>query len=556
MTDQTVIPPARPQTGAGGMRIKNLVPRLPERGKIKIGVKGQMRKSSGGKDFQPPQKLDHFIVTTLDRGQDGNFVLDREFHRQHGDAPTEIPVRLLFDDPSLNFPTRYAAYVGRTLWCSGDGEAAWRISEDARKIDGGNPHQVQCPCHRQDPTYGGVDRCKMNGSLSVLIEGAGGLGGVWKWRTTSYNSILGVMSSMAFIRSLTGGPLAGIPFRLVLQKKKAMKPGTQDSVDIFVVNLEYAGTASELMATGHEIALERARTHLSIAHIEEEARRLLALPAPQNAALPDDEVDDVIEEFYPEQITAHPAGEMAEPQTIDHAERPLRDPNEPWPFVRWNGEPSTMPTRQKAVEAVEKILQARARVGLEALDMAWTNNDVLIVELNDAGYGDEATGLEALYQELREPLAPPETTETTTSAGVGDPEPAHDESVADAEVDPVVASVPDHEEPSSTPIRSSDNSGTRQSRDHHDSFWDQRSLEIPPHPLGKGKGAPLDWRTWPVLVLQRIRQAWTKETLDTLYLHNEDKFALFAASRGERALAELKDEFTAARLGLPFAADI
>src|ERR1700688_2255375 len=127
MTDQTtVIPPSRPHHRS--MSIKGLVPRLPERGRIAIGMKGEMITSQRGNQFQPPQKLDHFRVTTLERGKDGNFLLDAASHAKYGERPTEIPVRLLYDDPVLNYPTRYACFIGRTLWCTGDGESAFRLT--------------------------------------------------------------------------------------------------------------------------------------------------------------------------------------------------------------------------------------------------------------------------------------------------------------------------------------------------------------------------------------------------------------------------------------------
>ena len=42
---------------------------------------------------------------------------------------TEIPVRLLYDDIDLNFPTRYSCYKGNQCWCTGDGERAQRLGE-------------------------------------------------------------------------------------------------------------------------------------------------------------------------------------------------------------------------------------------------------------------------------------------------------------------------------------------------------------------------------------------------------------------------------------------
>ena len=46
---------------------KGLNPRFAEVGKIKIGGKGETKKTSGGKDFQIPVRYDHFVVTTTER---------------------------------------------------------------------------------------------------------------------------------------------------------------------------------------------------------------------------------------------------------------------------------------------------------------------------------------------------------------------------------------------------------------------------------------------------------------------------------------------------------
>lgn len=49
------------------MAIKGLIPQLAERGKVKIGEKGEMKTSQGGKQFAQPKKLDHFVITTMQR---------------------------------------------------------------------------------------------------------------------------------------------------------------------------------------------------------------------------------------------------------------------------------------------------------------------------------------------------------------------------------------------------------------------------------------------------------------------------------------------------------
>jgi len=145
----------------------------------------------------------------------------------------------------------------------------------------------------------------MNGSLSVLIEGAGGIGGVWKFRTTSYNSIVGIMSTLGFIHQMTGGVLANIPLKLKVQPKQAAAPDG-NPVTIYVVSLEFDGDLPGLQEIAHGIALGRAKMNISIEHIEDEARRMLSLAPPAHVPLAGDDVDDVVEEFYPEQATVEP----------------------------------------------------------------------------------------------------------------------------------------------------------------------------------------------------------------------------------------------------------
>lgn len=279
------------------MGIKNLVPRLPERGKIKIGMLGEEKKSSNGNYFRMPQKLDHFIITHTDRGPDGNFLRDNGAHEALGDKPTELPVRLLYDDPDLNFPTRYAAYKGRTLWCSGDGETADRLSDDGKSRT-----QVKCTCERADPAYTGPDKCKMNGALSVLLDlpDRAGVGGVWSFRTTSYNSIVSIMSSLQFLRAMTAGPLAGIPMRMRVQAKEGTTPDGKKQT-VHFVSIEYPGSEEDLIERGQKVALHRATAKMSIEHIEDQARQALRLTSP-DVVLAGDENENIVDEFYPEQV--------------------------------------------------------------------------------------------------------------------------------------------------------------------------------------------------------------------------------------------------------------
>lgn len=269
------------------LMVKNLRPGLTECGKIKIGMKGQLVRSQKGNDFQPPKKLDHFLITTLERAQDGNLKRDEAMHKRFGDAPTAIPVRLLFNDPWLNFQTVYTAFKGGARWCTGDGETATRITN-------GKSTSRECPCELLDMNHEGADKCKINGTLSVVIEGATVVGGVWKLRTTSINTCQGIASSLVLLSGVTAGRIAGVPLMLTLRPKAATTPKGQQTT-VYVVGLEYRGTMEQLRDMSYREALADAAHGQRVQHIEEQARLLLTAPA-----VNEEEDEDIRDEFYPQ----------------------------------------------------------------------------------------------------------------------------------------------------------------------------------------------------------------------------------------------------------------
>lgn len=265
--------------------IKNLTPGLAEAGKIKIGVKGQVRKTKDGKgEYQLPQKLDHFVVTSLVRDESGNFGRDDAIHQLIGDKPTRIPIMLLFDEIHRNFQSRYACYDGKKLWCSGDGEQANRAGCD---------EPVSCPCERSDTATPAKSRCKLNGVLSVIIRGTDKFGCVWKFRTTSYNTIQSITSSLYLIQQITGGPLAGLDLDMVLLPKAASDPdGNQQT--IYVVGIEYVGGMEKLRDAGLKLATSAA------AHRKLLTEAMVRAADDAMAAELSENADDVVEEHYPE----------------------------------------------------------------------------------------------------------------------------------------------------------------------------------------------------------------------------------------------------------------
>lgn len=260
--------------------IKGIIPQLCECGKIKIGRKGKMTTSRKGTHFRPPEKLDHFVVTTMQKTNDDDLVEDDEIMSKLGPNCTEIPVMLLYDDPELNFVTSLAYYDSAACQCRGDGETAI-------KADG-----TQIKCDPEMCTFAQQKKCKPNGVLQVVLRDAPRVGGVWKFRTTGWNSIRNLMSSIEFIHDLTGGRLAGLPLMLTLQPKTTLIPGTKTTTTIYMVNMEYRGTMAELMNT----AANRYISEEKMAQLEAKAAEKLALPESP------EECKDVQEEFYPETV--------------------------------------------------------------------------------------------------------------------------------------------------------------------------------------------------------------------------------------------------------------
>lgn len=281
--------------------IKNLPATLPEIGKIKIGKKGEERVSKGGKPYRLPQKLDHFVVTTMDRDGDGDFRTDAEVMKELGDKPTELDVFLLFDDIELNFPTCYALYEGRRWVCRCDGVIGVR-----RKFDAGKnvveQKEIEPPCFKNG-TWNMPKGCKPNGILNVVLANAQQVGGFYKFRTTSWNSVKNLIGGMHAIRHAAGGILAGIPLKLALQAQTVEVDGK--NLVIYAVKLLYSGSVKELREIGTDVARVRAQSQVETRKYIDEFQR--ALPAPDNI----EEEAEIAEEFYPGQVIEGEAKETA-----------------------------------------------------------------------------------------------------------------------------------------------------------------------------------------------------------------------------------------------------
>ena len=288
--------------------IRNFTPRLAEVGKIKIGMKGKLKKSQGGKEFRLPVKLDHFLVTTTDKGPDGNFIADEHVMKAIGENPTELKIRLLFDDIDLNFFTSYQYYSGRKCVCRGDGESAQRVYNSGKK----NEEIRTIKCDFETCEFPKKNKCKVSGILSCSLPDSEYLGGVYRFRTHGWNSVSGILAALQFFQKNTNGVLQGLPLKLKFMKKHTEDHGGVPMVTVVLDAVELL----EMRQLAMEEADERKRLGVDILQIEAKA-------VEGGFTEDTDDPADVEAEFYP------PDGEEPETGTsADDLEAGLNDKKE------------------------------------------------------------------------------------------------------------------------------------------------------------------------------------------------------------------------------------
>lgn len=267
------------------MAIKSgIKPRFAEVGKIKTGGKGETRPTKDGKStYQLPVKYDYFVVTTTEKGKDGNFIIDKEIMSKLGDQPKEIPIRLPFDSIDMNFFTSFQYYHGNKCVCMGDGEKVTRIGSD------GNEKNINCEPDLCEYLKDG--KCKVSGILSCHIPLTMQVGAVHRFRTHSWNSVSNILASLEYIKENTKGILQGLPLKLVFLKKATAEHGNVNVVTIVLDGIE--------MMKAREYAwLEfenRTKLGFDMKQLEDKARH-------DGFLEPTDDDEDIQKEWYNEDL--------------------------------------------------------------------------------------------------------------------------------------------------------------------------------------------------------------------------------------------------------------
>ena len=131
-----------------------------------------------------PEKDDQFTLTSQVQSRDGWLLhpLNEELRNGQDGKLRSIPIRLLFNEPDLNFRADYSLFdrtTGRLL-CVGNGETCKRLTKDGIQ---------SLPCPSPDScSLAQGNACKPYGRLNVVIGDDDPLGS-FVLRTTGYNSI-------------------------------------------------------------------------------------------------------------------------------------------------------------------------------------------------------------------------------------------------------------------------------------------------------------------------------------------------------------------------------
>ena len=288
--------------------LKGLVITPPVLGRISIGKVIE----KNGKRL--PEKDDQFTITSQVQGRDGWLLhpLNDELRKSQEDKLRSIPVRLLFNEPELNFRADYTLFdrqSGRPL-CVGNGETCKRVTQDGMQ-------SLPCPSPDACPLAKG-GACKPYGRLNVLIGDDDPLGS-FVFRTTGFNSIRTLAARLHYFQAISGNRLACLPLELRLRGKSTRQ---SHGTPIFYVDITVRGGLSMDAALLDAQKTDEVRRN---AGFDQEALDRTARMGFNNGAFEDSEEDTsaIVEEFFsaPSEETPTAVSKPSDPTQPSLAEK-------------------------------------------------------------------------------------------------------------------------------------------------------------------------------------------------------------------------------------------
>lgn len=287
--------------------LKGLAITPPVAGRISIGRVTE----KNGKRL--PEKDDQFTITSQIQHRQ-EWLLHPLNQTLRGENPEEklrrIPIRLMFNDPALNFRADYSLFdrsTGRPM-CVGDGESCKRITNEGVQT-------LPCPGADTCP-LAQRSGCKPYGRLTLQID-EGENTDSFIFRTTGFNSIRTLFARLHYFSALSNNKLASLPLELRLRGKSTrMSHGTA----IFYADITLRSDLSMEETLNAANTLHEQRL---AAGFNQDALDAVARQGLNNGIFEEDEDDvaSLVEEFYP---TPSPS---IEPEPITTEQRQAQPTN-------------------------------------------------------------------------------------------------------------------------------------------------------------------------------------------------------------------------------------
>ncbi len=277
--------------------IKGLAITPPVVGRISIG---RMVEKAGKR---LPEKDDQFTITTQVQNKDGwiTHPYDEALRKAANGKIRSIPVTVMFNDPDLNLRAEYSLFdrtTGRPM-CCGNGETCKRVTTEGIQ-------SLPCPSP-SGCEWGAKAGCKPYGRLNVQIAEQEDALGSFIFRTTGFNSIRTLAARLSYFQAVSGDLLACLPLSMKLRAKSTTQ---SHRAPVYYVDL----TIREGISL--EEAIAQARTlseqRKAVGH-DQAALDLAAKVGFENGALEEteEEIPDVLEEFFPEDGEGSAGGSVA-----------------------------------------------------------------------------------------------------------------------------------------------------------------------------------------------------------------------------------------------------
>ena len=303
--------------------LKGLAITPPVLGRISIG---KVVEKNG---IRLPEKDDQFTITSQVQSRDGWLLHPRneELRKGQDGKLRSIPIRLLFNEPDLNFRADYSLFdrtTGRPL-CVGNGETCKRLTK-------GGIQSLPCPSPDGcSLAQGGA--CKPYGRLNVVIGDDDPLGS-FVFRTTGYNSIRTLAARLHYLQAISGNRQACLPLELRLRGKSTrLSHGTP----IFYVDITVRNGLSleDALLEAKQLDETRQASGFDQSALDQAAQRGFNNGAFENT---EDDTRTIVEEFFPT-IEDQPRHIEAQAQLAAHGKPSLAQKLESQ-ATRNNGKPS------------------------------------------------------------------------------------------------------------------------------------------------------------------------------------------------------------------------